>query len=252
MRRSILTALLVAGLAGSVQAQPPRSVSPPVRQHAIVLVGNGGAAIVPGSLTQSFSTTINAEEAPIAATLSHGPAPFVEGGLQAHVAGRFSVGAVGFVANGTSSGTVDASIPHPFFFNQRRDVSGDVSGLPRRTLGAHVDAGIDVPIGSRRIRLVGGPSLVRVEQAVVTDVQYTDAYPYDTASFTGTTHMAARRFAAGFNAGAETTWRLGRRWEVAALLRYSRANVRLTVTPANTAELKAAAIELGAGLRIPF
>src|SRR6185295_549784 len=99
-------------------------------------------------------------------------------------------------------GSVTAQVPHPFFFNRLRPVSGEASGLEREETGVHAQVLWVIPISGRwQVGLSGGPSWFKVGQDLVQSVSVTQSYPYDTATFAGFT--AARRTGSrvGFNAG---------------------------------------------------
>lgn len=85
-------------------------------------------------------------------------------------------------------------------------------------------------------------------QDLVSDVTITQTYPYDTATFSGTTstHRSASRI--GFNAGADVTWRLRPRVGLGLGVSFSRAAVALS----DTVTVDAGGAHLGGGLRFRF
>lgn len=252
----VLALALLTGVSAPLHGQ----TTGPVRRTAaraptagdLTVVVTGGASLVPGTIEQSFAVAINAEPAPIAATLSTDPGAFVEGGLRLHLTPRLTIGAVAFFSRSAASGHVVASVPHPFYFDQLREVQGDAAGLRRREYGAHVEIGYPVMIGSRQVRLFAGPSFFHVERALVTGVEYADAYPFDTATFTDAVSATATGAAPGVNVGAETTWRLGRSSALAVLARYARARLTLPGAGGSAAEVSAGGLQLGLGVRATF
>ena len=60
---------------------------------------------------------------------------------------------------------------------------------------------------SPRVRMIvsAGPSVFSVEQTFVTDVKFSQEYPYDTATFTGATTQRSHASNVGFNAGADSS-----------------------------------------------
>ena len=77
-----------------------------------------------------------------------------------------------------------SSVPHPFFFNQPREVTGEATGVKRSETAVHVQAMYLVNPGGRlRLVLSGGPSFFNVEQDLVTEVTVTETFPFDTATF---------------------------------------------------------------------
>ena len=77
------------------------------------------------------------------------------------------------------------------------------------------------------VTLSGGPSVVRIEQSLVTDVKYDESYPFDEATFRSAGTRRAKASAAGFNAGADVRWMFARSYGLGAVVRYSRATVDL-------------------------
>lgn len=257
MRRALVMAAAILAVAhganaqtGTRQAQTGRASTPPVSERFRILL-DGGPQITPGSFGQAFTLTRNAEDAPVSTDLEMGPSGFFDGGARFHVTRTLSVGAVGFFASGSASGTLDAQIPHPFYFGQPRDVTGELSGLARTEFGAHMELAYPVLVSpSLEITAFGGPSWIHLEQELVTDLTYSESYPYDTAAFKSAATTAATNSALGFNVGADVTWRLGRSLRGGALVRYSQANVTLSPASGNTVDLRAGGLQVGAGLRI--
>jgi hypothetical protein len=148
-----------------------------------------------------------------------------------------------------TTGAVSAQVPHPFFFNRARDVSGDASGLRREETAAHVQALWMVPLGSRwQLALTGGPSWFFVGQDLVSDVTITQTYPYDTATFAGTTSTHRSRSHAGFTAGADVSYRLRRHVGLGFGVMFSHASVPLD----NTVTIDAGGAHVGGGIRFGF
>jgi hypothetical protein len=147
---------------------------------------------------------------------------------------------------------VEARLPHPFFDNQFRDVAGATSALRGET-DAHILIGWMQPIGNRfRAIVTAGPSLVSVEQTLVTDVEFAEVYPYDTAEFTGASTRRATRSGTGFNAGADVTWMFTRRLGAGALVQVTRARARLNAGANRTISVDAGGVQAGAGIRLFF
>jgi hypothetical protein len=148
-----------------------------------------------------------------------------------------------------TEGAVSAQIPHPFFFNRRRAVSGDASGLTRDETAVHLQALWMVPMRNRwQLALAGGPSWFSVGQDLVSDVTVTQTYPYDTATFASaaTVHRSASRM--GFNAGADLSYLLGRHVGLGVGVTYSHASIPLD----DTLTVDAGGAHVSGGLRFRF
>ena len=257
MRRIlVLTAAIVIILPGTTRAQsgtrrPPARVasSAPASGRVRILL-SGGAQRSLASFHQSFTVTRNVEDEPVTSDLKVGMSGFFDAGVRIRVARRLSVGATGFSSPGLATGSVDAKVPHPFYFSQPRDVTGDLSGLMRKESGVHIDLAYPLAVSGRtEVMLFGGPSYIRAEQELVTNVAYDEVYPFDKATFTSATTAVAKMGAPGFNVGVDATWRLSRATRAGALVRYSRADLTLSPASGNDVSLRAGGLHVGGTLQ---
>ena len=155
----------------------------------------------------------------------------------------------------TRDGSVRASssIPHPFFLGQHRQVEGEAGNIERKETGVHVQAQYSLPLGRRlQITLMGGPSFFHVEQSLVIDVNYTEEYPYDTASFAGVDSAPETGTKTGFNAGADVRWMFTPSVGIGALVRVTRATIELEGVEDRTVSLDAGGTQIGIGIRLAF
>ncbi|MBI3491611.1 MAG: hypothetical protein HY047_07525 [Acidobacteria bacterium] len=212
---------------------------------------NGGEQISGDVITQSFTVQKNLEAAPITVDVDNKRGQWFDGGIVAGVKGRLGVGvAVSYAWHDTNAG-VAASIAHPFFFNQPRPIAG-TAGTTRTETAVHVDAVYFLRRGTLDVSVSGGPSFFSARQTLVTDVTYTDAYPFDTATFASASTTRSSTTAAGFNVGAEATWMRWRRVGVGGLVRFARASTTFSVASNNTATGDLGGLQVGGGLRFAF
>ena len=66
----------------------------------------------------------------------------------------------------------------------------------------HLDLALLGSAGRLQWTAFAGPSLIRVSADLVQRVEYTQVYPFDTVTVTGTTFASTRNDAFGFNVGA--------------------------------------------------
>lgn len=145
------------------------------------------------------------------------------------------------------------SVPHPFFFNQPREVTGDATGVKRSETAVHVQAMYLIKSGGPlRLVLSGGPSFFNVEQDLVTEVTITETFPFDTAAFGAAVKSRKKGSAVAFNVGADVMWMLNRTLGVGGLVRYSRASVDLDATTSRTISVDAGGVYAGGGIRLVF
>jgi len=153
---------------------------------------------------------------------------------------------------------LNGAVPHPFFFDQDRDVSGDVGGLKREEMAIHIRGSYEFPTGNRfQVMAFGGPSFFRVKQGIVTDFTYTDAYPYDTATFATGEVVEARESKLGFNAGVDAAFFFTRQLGVGGIVQFGGATLDFASAGGGTQEVKAGGLQAGGlqaggGLRLRF
>lgn len=144
-------------------------------------------------------------------------------------------------------------VPHPFFFRRFREVIGDARGIERNEMAVHLQAQYALPpAGPVQVVVMGGPSVLRVEQTIVTRVNYTEEYPYDEAAFSGADTRRVDGSAAGFNVGADVRWMVTRHVGAGVLVRYTRATIDLAVADTRAREVEAGGAHIAAGVRLAF
>jgi hypothetical protein len=218
---------------------------------------NVDAGVQLSSLTfdTSATKTVYIENAIIDASYKFRHGPVFDGGASVRLAGHVSVGVTVSSAMEKADAAVSAAIPHPFFFRTPRTIAGTAGGQRHDELVTHIQAIYTLhPKAAVDVALSAGPSVFHVTQDVVTDVVFTDTYPYDTPVFTsaGSQRVTASN-AVGFNVGADVGVRLSRHAGVGAGVRFSRANASLTV-PGSTAavSIDAGGTHIVGGLRLYF
>lgn len=149
--------------------------------------------------------------------------------------------------------SVSASLPHPFFFNQHRPLSGDATGLTREELAVHLQIGGVFPVSTRlQVTVFGGPSFFQVKQDIVTDFTYTNNYPYNEAQFAAATTTSASASKMGFNAGGDVAFFFTRNVGLGATAQFSGVTVALLAAGGASQDVKVGGVKVGGGLRLRF
>ena len=162
----------------------------------------------------------------------------------------FGVGVSASWCNESTPGRIVAQVPNPFVYGRLREVAGQVD-LGRTERVRALQAVYWMQPGQHlELILSAGPSLVRVDQDFVTDIAYTQAYPFDTATFQSASVQRRRRSVAGWQAGADIGWRASRHFSVTATAQYSRATAMIADTASSPLTL--GGLDLGGGLRARF
>lgn len=213
---------------------------------------NAGVQAGMSSSTQKDTLTISAEQGSDTVVYPLKSATMFDVGGGVRVWKRLAVGVAVSRYDKAVAATVDASIPHPFFFGRSRSISGSTDPLTHQETGVHLDAMWMVPVARKLgVAVFGGPTYFSVSQDIVQAVRYTEAYPYDTATFTGVTVAKQTKSKVGFNAGADVTYMLSKVVGVGGVIRFSRATVDFGGA-GSALPVDVGGVQAGGGLRLRF
>jgi hypothetical protein len=243
-------AAAVLVVATTASAQPGGALSKPTRFTIGVSGGVQGGA---SGLSEHFSFDKDQETETVDVKYPKKAQPLIDVGAGVRIWKALGLGVAVSHATGDGSAQVDASVPHPFQFNQPRAISGTESGIVHSETGVHLGVQFLVPSSSRvHVVLSAGPSWLNVEQEAVTDVTVSQSYPYDTAAFGGAVTKILKKSAVGFHGGLDLTWMFSRTVGLGGLVRYTRADIDLAIAEGRTLAVKAGGIQGGIGIRIGF
>jgi len=205
------------------------------------------------SVSQNFTVTKNVEPATISAETPLDQAPMFDVGGWVRLTSRVGAGVAFSRISRSSDAAIQASIPHPFYFQQPRAISGTQPGLHESENAVHIDA-VAIAAATDRIELTvfGGLTVFNATQDLVSDVTYTESYPYDTATFTGATLSRQSQSKSGYNLGADVTWMLSERVGLGGLFRFSRASADYSVSSTNQATADLGGVQAAGGIRLRF
>jgi hypothetical protein len=148
---------------------------------------------------------------------------------------------------------VDARVPHPFFFDRARSISGEALDLTRQEHAFHLQLRWFLPVpGPVRLAVFGGPSFFWVDQDLVTTVSFTHSFPFDTASFSGAATRGQSVSETGYHAGADATVFFSKFIGVGGLVRLSHASVDLVSQDDGRFSVDVGGLQVGGGLRVRF
>lgn len=251
----ILTCAFCTVAEAQTQRLPPRN-APPSRRPSVI---NEKVFFSAGLLFQltsndfddTFTFRRNAENGRLDTAYDVG------GGLAFDASGSYLVWkqlavGVGLTLFSTSTPTtINAQVPHPFFFNTPRSVTGNFDG-DRSETAVHIQAKWLVPVNPKMlVTIFGGPSFFSVKQDIVNDFEYSESYPFDTATFSRAIAASQSESAVGVNVGGDVAYFLTPNVGVGGSVQYSGATVQMTV-PSGTTDVKAGGLQAGGGLRLRF
>lgn len=257
-RRTLALRLLAAGLlvaaavpAGEAQTRAaPRgrgAASPPSRGYVSL---NAGAQVAREAFEPALTFPLYREQAR-AETAYDAPAGLVfdlGGGVR--VWRRLAAGLAVTRVQTESAAALTASLPHPLFLSRNRELDERVPNLERVETAAHVQVSWVVSANRRvTLALFGGPTILRLEQDVVTALDLEETYPYDEVRLGAGRRTRREETAFGAHAGADVMYRIGRRIGIGAVARYTRATASVAVDDDERADATAGGLLLTGGLR---
>jgi hypothetical protein len=204
-------------------------------------------------LDQRSSTTTNVEPAPFTAQLPKGALRIFDAGLTARLAGPIGVGLAVTMGSDRGDAVVLADVPHPFFFDQPRQIQGTAFGVDHQERAVHLNLVYLATAGRVDIALSGGVTMFSLTQDLVTDIVYTDDYPFDTAAFSRAALEQTTASTTGYNAGMDVAWMgEGGHWGLGGLVRYARGSVDLAAGDLDAGSVDVGGLQLAGGLRLKF
>lgn len=194
-----------------------------------------------------------AENAAFTATFNEKRQPTYGATVGARIWGALGAGVTVTRVQSRNSATVEADIPHPFFFDQFRHISGEIGQTTRDELAVHGQVRVYVPIRSKfDLVMFGGPSRWEVRQSVLNRVTYTQSYPYDTAEFAGADISTKKVTAWGYNGGVDVSVYFTHNIGIGALIEIATANLPLARPDGTTVDANVGGLRGGSGLRVRF
>ena len=178
--------------------------------------------------------------------------PGFEAGLEYVFVKRIGL-AVSFASTSRNeSATVRSGIPHPFYFDRKRQVEGETKEFSHKETAVHFDLVYAATAGSIGYSFFAGVSRIKVETDLVKELQFSQTYPFDTATLTGVPPQAFEDTPTGFNVGGSLDYRIGRNFGLGAQVRFSRAKARFAPSEGNSTEVDAGGLQVAAGARFLF
>jgi hypothetical protein len=249
MRSAFAIRSAVLGLAAAaIPAGPASAQNVPPERVAVTVTG--GYVNPAAGFTQNVTFEQYSEQGTLAATYTAPSRPSVDGGGTVRVWRGLAVGVAGWHYRDSGTAQVTASVPHPIIANSPRQISGPANVTHSET-AVHVQAAYWLRVSPQvTVIFEGGPSFFNVSQDFVSDVTYTQAFPYTTATYQGATTVRHKQSATGYNVGGEGGWRVWGQLSVVGAVRYSHATA--TFTDALAQPMTLGGLHVGAGIRLMF
>jgi len=220
--------------------------------RGFVTIG-GGERVTSSSTTTTWKVPMFAEQATYEASYPVKTGPTFGGGGAVRLISN--LGAFVTVSRFASKqpATIDLSVPHPFFFNTPRKATGESGSLQRSEIEIDLDALWLAPIGRDwEITVYGGAAVFSASQDIVSHVQFTDVYPYDSITFVSASTERVSKTQVGYNLGADVVYKLNRRTGIAGGVRFSRANTDFVRTDGTATAATLGGADVTVSFRVRF
>ena len=250
--RVAMLAVVICVVGTHVAIAQEASIVEPVASRGFLAM-NGGYQLTQDDFSNGAIKHEHAEDGRFDTDYVFKGGPSFDGAVGLRLWRRLSIGVGVSRLSVATPASVRASVPHPFFFDQDRSINGEASGVTREELAVHMQIGGVFPIGTRlQVMVFGGPSFFQVTQGIVTDVTYTNGYPYDEAQFAAATTTDAKASKVGFNAGGDLAFFLTRHVGLGATAQFSGTTVALPVAGGASQDVKVGGVTVSGGLRLRF
>lgn len=256
-----LALLLALGTAASAQTSRPAPAAPAARPPAstdswpdlVFVDAGGGYHFNTFDLTETRTDPYFAETKSWTASysLKNAPTFAIGGGVRAW---HNLVAAVTFTSfKDDEPSNISGSVPSPFFFNKTRSFTGTSDPLTHQEQTVHVSALWRVRMSPKiEVGAGGGPSFISLTQDFVKDVEFTEQYPFTTATFSRAVTEQVKQSYVGFHVGGDVAWYFTRNIGVSGAVRYAHANADITTPANNHVSMKLGGVETTVGVRLSF
>lgn len=220
-------------------------------QARVYITGDGLYQALFDPFSKSSTFQIFQETGTFSALYPAGKSPAFAGGLVIRLWKSVSIGAMVTRVQTTTDATVEGEIPHPFFFNRDRPISG-TAHVQRDERAAHLQFRVVIPVTRRfDLSVFGGPSRWQIQQDRIANIDYASEYPFDTARFSGVVIDTVDGMTWGYNAGLDASVYLTKHIGVGGLLLIATANPGDDPS-ATTADTRIGGLRAGGGIRLRF
>ncbi len=244
-------ALSLGRLAAAQDAQPVSGITGQASQgESRIELGLAFAQSL-GSQTFSGTRTIRdyAEDGSLRSSYEVGKSPGGGFDIQYNLSEKLGIRLGAQTFSRKSTGTFEASVPHPFFFARPRTVTGTVESLGFSESAVSLTAVYRGGSGKWKLNLEGGPAYFNVNATLAERVTLGEVYPYDTVTFGGISSTKKKVSPIGFAVGLEIGRELTNAVSVVAQGRFTQGSGDIDLN-GQTLNIKAGGAQARIGLRL--
>ncbi len=247
------TVTTLASLVATVAAGTAAAQQPAPRPATVFVAADAGMQATVSAAESTVTYKLYGEDAVMKADYEVPAAAVFGARLGVRIWRRLTVGAGVSVLTKDATAEIDASLPHPFFFKRPRQITGVASDLKRDETAVYAEVGWLFPVTPRLdVAAFAGPAFFQATQQAAVKVQYSESYPFDTATFVNVESVSRSVSATGFTVGADISYRFTRTFGLGGLFRYSRASADLEPVAGQAFTIDLGGLQASAGVRFRF
>jgi Outer membrane protein beta-barrel domain len=149
----------------------------------------------------------------------------------------------------TSEIAIDATLPHPVFFDQPRHVTSTQGGSKHKEDVVHINAIYMIPVANKLdVGIFGGPSIFAVKQDTVETVTVTETANPAQPTLNAPVNRVSKT-TVGANFGVDVQYLIGKKWGVGGIMRFAFGSVSI---PGAADNLSVGGFQIGGGGRYRF
>ena len=260
--RTLRTLIIIGCIIGGTSHVSAQSAE----ERRFVLSANVGIQAQLASRTDVATFDLNREVAMVRTSQSLGPYLVFDGGGSMRVWKRLGFGVAVSNAQGKATGTIEADLPHPFFFEFDRTATASRPGLRHHEVAYHAYGQFRVPLSTTTLlTLSGGPSYFDASQKLIAEIGTSErGFPFDEVDIVSTAVQRVSATSWGYNVGLDLAY-WGPRFNPFKLLglpdrvgvgvgaRYSWAKPQIELRGRRlTQALQVGAVHVVGGVRVAF
>lgn len=239
----------------STTPTPAAQTSSPAsaRDHKGFVAVHFGGQSNSSHLTDTFTFNVYDEVATVSDNQEYGGGVLFnfEGGFAFNP--RLAAGIAVSHSSGDTDARVDASIPHPVVFDQRRSTTFDVPDTTHSETGIHFFVAYQQAVSDKLgIRVFAGPSVLSVKHDLVSAIQFTETAPFTNVTINSATLTQIKETVGAFHVGAGATYDVTDMIGVDGFFRFARRTVDVSGVAGDNVEVRIGGAQFGVGVRVGF
>ena len=228
------------------------------RDSRFVISGDLGIQTTVNRRTDRVNFELFAENSRFTTTQDLGPGTVFDAGFSVRLWKRFGVGLINSYSGTVSAATIDAEVPHPFFFEYPRLASELVAGLKHREWAVHLQRQYWMPLGDRLLLTIFiGPTFFSATQDLVAKITTAErGFPFDEVDIVAHALEKVTTSGLGYNVGFDLAFfglrHLEDRVGLSFMVRFSRAAPSTRFKGQFQPALELGGMDAVGGLRLAF